>query len=426
MEVNYKKDKHYNTGKKPIRQPAFFTWLILTLSKIVLTGKKYKVEKINMEGLKPPYMILSNHMSFVDFELTALGTHPCKVNNVVNIDGYYNRPWLMEWIGSICTRKFTTDLSLVKNIHHVLRKNKDILCMYPEARYSPCGTTSYLPDSLGKLVKMMKVPIVAVVHRGNYLHAPFWNWRKKRKVPMHTTMTKILTPEEIEAMSVDEINIKIKEALQYDDYKYQKENGILIKEKFRAEGMHKILYKCPHCKAESKMDSKGAELFCTECQKRWTLLETGDLQANEGETEFSHVPDWFEWEREEVRKEVENGTYHFEDTVDIHSMPGCWSFEHLGEGKIIHDINEGFIIEGHYNGEDFRIQRTPLQINSLHVEYDFQHIKPIDCVDISTEKDSFYCFPTKQNVITKMAFATEEIYRFKYESVRTKKETSVK
>ena len=30
-----------------------------------------KVEKINMEGLKPPYIMLSNHMHFIDFELAA-------------------------------------------------------------------------------------------------------------------------------------------------------------------------------------------------------------------------------------------------------------------------------------------------------------------------------------------------------------------
>jgi hypothetical protein len=34
-------------------------------------------------------------------------------------------------------------------------------------------------------------------------------------------------------------------------------------------------------------------------------------------------------------------------------------------------------------------------------------------VDISTENDSFYCFPTKQNVVTKLAFATEIIYQRK-------------
>ena len=119
MDVNYKNKKRYNTAKYPIRQPIIIVWLIWLLSKILLFNKKYKVEKINMEGLKPPYMLLSNHMYFVDFELCAVGTLPHRVNNVVNIDGYYRRPFLLELIGAICTRKFTMDLHLIKSISKV-------------------------------------------------------------------------------------------------------------------------------------------------------------------------------------------------------------------------------------------------------------------------------------------------------------------
>lgn len=419
IDVNYKNNKRYKTAKYPIRQPIYLTGLIRLLSGVMLMNKKHKVEKINMEGLKPPYMILSNHMSFIDFELTALGTNMKRVNNVVNIDGFYRRPWLLEWIGAICTRKFTMDMHLIKSICEVLRRG-DILCMYPEARYSPCGTTSYLPESLGMLVHMNKVPIVAVVHRGNYLHSPFWNFRKKRKVPLHTTMTQIITAEEAATLSVDEINARIKEALNYDDYKYQKENGILITEPYRAEGLHKILYKCPACRKDSKMASTGTELFCTECGKKWNLEEDGSLKALSGETEFSHIPDWFEWERDEVRREIESGEYYFSDEVDVHSLPRCWNFEHLGKATLTHTIDEGFKLEGHYNGKDYRIIRHPLQSNSLHVEYDFPHIKPFDCVDISTEDDSFYCFPTQNNVVTKLSLATEELYKIKYRESRKK------
>ncbi len=420
MDVNYKNQRRYKTAKYPIRQPWYLTWLIWILSKIVLMGKEHRVEKINMEGLKPPYLLLSNHMSFIDFELVALGTHPHRVNNVVNIDGYYLRPWLMEWIGAICTRKFTQDIHLVKSIRRVLQRG-DILCMYPEARYSPCGTTSYLPESLGMLIRMNRVPVVAVVHRGNYLHAPFWNFRRKRKVPLHTTMTQILTPEQLAEMSVAEINAAVREALSYDEYRYQAENGIRITEPFRAEGMHKILYQCPHCMTESKMASAGSELFCTACGKRWTLGEDGSLSAIAGETEFSRVPDWFAWEREQVRGQIARGEYRFADEVEVYSMPRCWRFEALGRATLTHDPEEGFVLAGHYNGRGYRIQRTPMQTNSLHIEYDFPHVKPFDCIDISTEDDSFYCFPTKENVVTKLAFAVEEIYQMREAEVRRRR-----
>ena len=411
IDVNYKNKKRYNTARYPIRQPKIIVWLIWILSKIMLADKKYKVEKIGMEGLKPPYMLLSNHMWFTDFELAACGTFPHRVNNVVTIDGYYRRPILLELIGAICHRKYTMDLHLVKSIAKVLKRG-DVLSMYPEARYTPAGTRCFLPESLGKLIKHNKVPVVTVVHHGNHIFSPFWDFRHKRKgVPLHTVMTLSLTPEQIAGMTADEINEHIKNALDYDDYKYIKESGIKVTSPIRAQGMHKILYQCPHCGVEHKMGSAGTELFCQACGKRWTLNEDMTLTAQDGETEFSHVPDWYDWERTQVEQQIENGTYSFEDEVEVFSLPRCWKFEKLGMAKIRHTIEEGWVLEGHYRGEDYRIHRLPHQQNSLHVEYDFQFIKPLDCFDISTENDSFYCYPqTHENVLTKLAFATEIIH----------------
>ncbi len=411
IEVNYKNKKRYKTARYPIRQPLFIVGLVWVLSKFALMGKKYKVEKINMEGLKPPYFMLSNHEYFIDFELAALGTFPHRVNNVINIDGYIKRAWLMRLIGGICTRKFSNDIHLIKSIKKVLERG-DVLGMYPEARYSACGITSYIPDSLGKLVKKCGVPVVVVIHRGNHLHTPFWNFRKKRKVPLHTTLTQVLTKEQVDNLSVDEINKIIKDAFVYDDYKYQKDNGILITEKYRAEGIHKILYKCPCCKTESKMNSKGTVLYCEQCGKKWNLNEDGTLLAFNGNTEFSHVPDWYLWEKEEVKKEVLNGTYSFVDDVEVYSLPRTTSVPYLGKAKVSHTINEGFILEGYYNNAPYRILRTPLQANSLHIEYDYVHVRHEDCFVINTEDDSYFVYPKKPNVITKIGFAVEEIYQY--------------
>ena len=119
---------------------------------------------------------------------------------------------------------------------------------------------------------------------------------------------------------------------------------------------------------------------------------------------------WFLWEREQVKAEIERGEYSFFDEVDVYSQPRCWKFEHLGEAKLSHDAENGFVLEGEYNGAPYRIHRTPIQNNSLHVEYDWCYVKPFDCFDISTENDSFFCYPKKNDVLTKLAFATEILY----------------
>ena len=54
MDVQYKK-KPYNTAKMPIRQPLVMTNLLYIVSKLMMPrGIPYKIEKIDMEDLKPP------------------------------------------------------------------------------------------------------------------------------------------------------------------------------------------------------------------------------------------------------------------------------------------------------------------------------------------------------------------------------------
>ena len=152
-------------------------------------------------------------------------------------------------------------------------------------------------------------------------------------------------------------------------------------------------------------------MHCTHCDKRWVWEETGELRALEGETEFDHIPDWFNWERQQVRTQIEEGNYFFEDEVEVFSLPRVYRYIPLGKAKLTHDPENGFVLKGHYRGEDYYIHRQPQQSNSLHVEYGFTPIDGKDYVDISTENDSFYCQVTGKNVVTKLAFATEEIYR---------------
>jgi hypothetical protein len=90
-------------------------------------------------------------------------------------------------------------------------------------------------------------------------------------------------------------------------------------------------------------------------------------------------------------------------------------------GKIRHDPEEGFVLDGEFRDKKYHIQRLPLQTNSLHIEYDWCYIQPKDCVDVSTENDSFFCFTTKKDVVTKLAFATEIIYQNKYDELRARR-----
>lgn len=411
-KINYKKGvKFYKLDKPPKKQGWIFKWLMHFLSALLMK-RKTKIEKIDMDKVKnTPYVLLSNHHDFADFEVNCLATYPRSVNNIATLEQHYKRAWLLRLCGLIPKRKFTTDPNLITQCETVLNKYKAILSIYPEARYSPIGTTAIIPDSYGALVKKLGYPVCVLLHRGNYLRSPVWGWRKKRKVKTFSTMKFILSKEDVEQKSADELVAIIRRELTYDEYKYQKENNIIIDEPYRAEGLHHVLYKCPHCMKEN-MTSFGSFLKCPDCQKEWEMTTLGELVAKDGNTEFSHIPSWFEWERKCVREEIDQGTYSYEGEVEVHSFPNTNKFIPLGNAILRHQPKSGFTIEGHYNGEDYKISRPVAGMYGVHIEFDYNHIHPLPCIHISLSNDSFVCFPDKnKNVVMKLLFATEELYK---------------
>jgi 1-acyl-sn-glycerol-3-phosphate acyltransferase len=395
--------------KKPVRQWNVLRPITWAASFPVVWKSRLKINKVGMKGLKPPYLLLCTHMAFLDFMVTTAAIFPHRANYVIAIDGFIGREWLLRAVGGICKRKFTNDIKLIKHINHVVNVNKDILVLYPEARYSLIGTNAVLPASLGKLAKMLKVPVVTLRMHGNYLNSPVWNL-KKRKNRIEADMTLLFTAEQAAELSVDEINKKINEAFYYDEYKWQRDNNIRITYKDNAKGIHKILYKCPHCMTEYQMTSYGTTIECKHCGKKWELTEYGELEAHDGITEFRFPSQWYEFEREEVRKEIEAGTYFFEDEVITDSLPNSKGFIRLGKGTLRHDMN-GFTFWGTFNGEPFELRKEPLTMYSCHIEFDYN--KTGDCIDLSTLSDTYYLYPQgEQFSVTKIALATEELYNY--------------
>lgn len=372
------------------------------------------VQKINCAGLEPPYLLLQNHASFVDFPMAARAMYPNSSGWVISIEEFIGREWLMRGIGGIYKRKFTADLTVVKHILTMLTKMNCSVTMFPEARYSLAGVNEQIDGALGKLAKKAKCPVVVYIQHGNFLRSPQWCKRPYRKVPVCGEFRQIVTREEVQTLSAAEIQRRIEEAFHYDDYQWQYDNQIEIKSPYRAHNIHRILYQCPHCGKEFMMNSDHTQLWCEHCGARWEMDTLGRLHCLNGEDRFQHVPDWYNWERENVRQEVAEGRYTFEDTVRLERIVSARTgFETLGTVKLTHGV-EGFRMEGTLdNGEPFSFQRSTASMMSCHIEYDFK--KRGDAIDLATLHDTYFVFPlTAHNVLTKLHFATEELHRVQH------------
>ena len=404
------------------KEPKRFKWYLRPVAALIANPawKKYKPVIHYHNGsdkLNAPFLLLCNPNAFLDFKICYRLLKNQYANVVVAIDGYIGREGLMRNVGCICKRKFTSDISLVKKLLKVAKRG-DIPVLYPEARYSLCGTTAVLPASLGKMVKMMNVPVATLICHGHHVNSPFWDTSHERGVShVEADYSVLFTQEETQSLTADQINERIVNAFQYDDFAWQKQNKISITDPKRADGLEKVLYQCPHCKTEYKMVHTGTGLKCTSCNKEWTMDQYGSLKAVDGETEFEHIPDWYEWERANVREMVRNGSYTTGDmVVNVQSLPNAKKFIDLGQGHMVHDTNGFYVVlDNPIKDETSEIKLKPLDTYSVHIEYRYL-FKHGDCIDLNTNNDTWYIYPQDCDfAVTKIALATEELYFYERE-----------
>ena len=402
------------TPKKHIR-PKKPNVLFRTLLKIVsipdLLATRFTYKKIGMEKLQKnePCLYLMNHSSFIDLKIVSHILYPRPFNIVCTSDGFVGKNWLMRNLGCVPTKKFITDSVLVRDMVYCAKKLGSSILIYPEASYSFDGTATPLPDSFAKCVKMLGIPVVMIKTFGAFSRDPLYNCLQRRKVKVSATMEYILSPADIKAKSVEEINDIITEQFTFDGFRWQQENGIKITENFRADGLNRVLYKCPHCLSEGKMQGSGTHIVCEECGAKYYLDELGFLKAENVEPKFDHIPDWYNWERECVRKELQKGTYNLETEVDIMMLVDTSCVYKVGSGTLTHTEN-GFTLKGCDGKLDFSI--PPSASYSLYADYFWYEIGDVICIGDS--KALYYCFPKdKKDIVAKTRLATEELYKLK-------------
>lgn len=394
--------------RKPPKQSAFFRNLIKVLSESQLKKVDFNYEWVGGE-VKPdgPCLFLMNHSSFIDLMIASKIIYPNPFHIVCTSDGFVGKEGLMRRVGCIPTKKFITDVSLVKDMVYVTKKLNSSVLMYPEASYSFDGCATPLPKDFGKLVKMLAIPVVMIKTKGAFLHDPLYNCLQVRDVPVSACVNVIIKQDDIKTLSVDDINKIVNEQFDFDNFKQQQEEHICVDESFRADGLQRVLYKCPHCLNEGVLKGEGTTIKCASCDAEYELTEYGFLNAKGCEAKFLHIPDWYRWERECVRNEIENGTYDFEADVDICMMVDMKAIYRVGEGHLSH-TKEGFVLDG-CDGQ-LHYTQHPKASYSLYSDYYWYEIGDVVC--IGNQNALYYCFPKLENaIVAKARLAAEELFK---------------
>ena len=399
--------------KNPRKPGLFWRVLIrlLTIIGMMGTGFRYETEGFEKIGKDEPCLVLMNHTCFQDMEVAYRILFPRPFNIVCSNDGFIGFFGLMEWlmrtIGCIPTQKFVSDVSLVRDMEYCFKTLKTSVLMYPEASYSFDGTATTMQRKMGILLKKLDVPVIMIETFGAFGRNPLYNELQiRRHVPITAKARVLYTREEIREKSVRELSAGVEAAFGFDHFKWQKEQGLEISQSFRADGLHRILYKCADCGAEGRMVGKGTGITCGSCGRHHELTALGELKAAEGETKISHIPDYYKWERQQVRQEILDGTYLLDTEVEIAMQVDYKAIYKVGEGRLRHD-SSGFTL----TGCDGRLCYTqpPQACYGLYADYYWYEMADVIC--IGDTENHYFCFPKNGAPVAKIRLATEEMYK---------------
>lgn len=393
--------------QKPPKPWFLLRTLVRVLSQFDMwrTGFRYTWED-REKCPKGPYLILMNHSSFLDLKIASRILYPMPYHIVSTSDTLIGKAWLMRHIGCIPTEKYVSDLMLLRDMKHALEKNRTSVLMYPEAGYTFDGCAVKLPDKMGSLFKMLKVPVLMITSYGAFHEQPLYNALRHRKVKVSAKVKCLFTKEEIAEKSADELDAIVKEAFSFDNFRWQKENGIRVSEKTRAEGLEKLLYRCADCEAEGFMTSQGDTLTCQSCSHRFHLTEYGEIEALDGKTRFSHIPDWYRWERDTVKREVEEGSYRLSSDVELFMTVDYKSVYRVTHGSLSH-TEEGFVLKN--EAGDVLYEQKPLFSHGVCA--DFFWYEQGDVIGIGPKGRTYYCLLKDNWKVAKMRFGAEELYK---------------
>lgn len=411
MNKNKHRDMNpFDMAEKPAMPYPFLMPLVWAGSYIMTRPFGLKIQKKNMRGLKPPYLIIGTHQGFSDYYIGPLATFPYRTLYVSDMEGFANfGKWLYRGLGCIGKRRYVPEIHVLKHMRYALAKGHSVM-LFPESRHSNVGTTAYVPDNLGRLAKFMDVPVVMLTAKGSYLANPFWDEEHTRKVPMRATMTCVYSVKELRETSAEAVQKTIETYLLYDEYRYQQENHIRIRDKKRAEGLHKALYQCRSCGTKYKMTSAGAYIQCKSCGRKWELTEDGWLQEqreNSGEeAEKIHIPAWYEWQREGVIASLTHD-FHRRFEVRVEALPSEKGFVDMGTGSLWMD-RDAFVLK--FGQEELHFPHKLRE--SVQTEYNYRG-KGM-CVVLSTKDCCYYVYCDDETFNpTELQFAGEYLYQKK-------------
>ena len=334
------------------------------------------IDRSGIEGLQAPYLVVSNHESMADFCAVARIFMPEVLIFVVTTH-FFADPVMSIGLrigGCLPKKQFIPDLTAVRRMLKAVKAGKSV-AIFPEGQTCFSGQSNDVDPAIGKLAKIMGIPVVNVKIRGNFLTAPKYS---HSVFPSYAEAKAeiLLTAEEVASMTDTEISEKIAEGIAFDEYEWERSVMIKSRKPRSLEGIENILWLCPSCGKEHTMETSGRDLYCTDCGYRVSTDDYGFLHDSDGSpARFDTPPKWFNWQFEVLESKLDEGTllpFSMKGRF-MESGPGNYSeygYSCHGEGTATLN-REGIVLDVTRDGAPFTYTASPEVVYSLTHNADF-------------------------------------------------------
>ena len=249
-------------------------------------------EDLHVDG---PILLVPNHASAWDPLLVAASLRDKQVYYVSSEHlfrlGFVSR--VIDYLfAPIPRRKASTGMDTVKACLRHLKAGHSV-CLFAEGEQCWAGQNNPIFPATGKLVKSSGATLVTYRLEGAYLSLPRWG-KGIRRGRVHGHPVGIYPPEQLQAMTPQQINDLITRDIREDAWERQRKDPVPYRGKNRAEGMERALFLCPRCRRIGTLQTRGNRLFCS-CGLDLEYQETGFFLPDRP---FSEIAEWDVWQKD--------------------------------------------------------------------------------------------------------------------------------
>ena len=395
--------------------PAVTFFYNLIGSTVLLPKYAPKIEIIDRLPKKGAAIIVWNHLSRLDHLYTMKAAYPRGYNMVAGYSEFFRAHLHTVFrLNRILPKKvFEQDIPGIRAINSVLKQG-GIVTFSPEGMSSIYGTSQPVVPGSGKFIRFYNVPVYFLEMRGQYLTSTK-HFLEERKGRTEARLRLLFTPEQLEAMTPEEIDAKLNEVFRHDEFEWTRKEHIRWQmHGHSCEHLDEICYRCPKCGTDLSMHAEGDRIVCTTCGNGAVLNDYYEFEPFDPDCTIPVSPSkWVELERLDViRKIRENAGYSFSEKVTVGYLPPYkyvpkeMTSVPCGDGVITFD-HTGVSFSGTKLGEPFSFTLPYSILYSL-------------VIMTSTAKfalyvnGEFYEFTPERRSVGKMLLITEEMHRLHF------------